>query len=94
MKVFNPASNTFSPLFRFHIRTSLTVSTCFSHQQAPNVRKHFRQFARFNSTMSLFKKITTPNGLEYEQPLGLFINGEVVGGNGNGGKRIAAVDPA
>jgi hypothetical protein len=44
--------------------------------------------------MSLFKKITTPNGLEYEQPLGLFINGEVVEGNGNGGKRIAAVDPA
>ena len=43
-------------------------------------------------TMSLFKKITTPNGQEYEQPLGLFINGEVV--PPIGGKTIASIDPA
>jgi len=43
-------------------------------------------------TMSLFEKITTPNGQEYEQPLGLFINGEVV--PSSSGKTIASIDPA
>jgi len=42
--------------------------------------------------MSLFEKITTPNGQEYEQPLGLFINGEVV--PSSSGKTIASIDPA
>jgi aldehyde dehydrogenase (NAD+) len=41
--------------------------------------------------MSLFKQITTPNGKNYEQPLGLFINGEVV--PSSSGKTIASVDP-
>lgn len=42
--------------------------------------------------MSLFKKITAPNGQKYEQPLGLFINGEVV--PATGGKTIKSIDPA
>jgi len=42
--------------------------------------------------MSLFKQITTPNGKEYEQPLGLFINGEVV--PSSSGKTITSIDPA
>lgn len=42
--------------------------------------------------MSLFKKITTPNGQSYEQPLGLYINGEVV--PSSSGKRIPSIDPA
>lgn len=59
--------------------------------------QYFRQFATANNTtaqsnMSLFKKITAPNGQKYEQPLGLFINGEVV--PASGGKTIASIDPA
>ena len=58
--------------------------------------RHFRQFAttstRAQYDMSLFKKITAPNGQKYEQPLGLFINGEVV--PATGGKTIASIDPA
>lgn len=42
--------------------------------------------------MSLFKQMTAPNGQKYDQPLGLFINGEVVASTG--GKRIASIDPA
>jgi len=42
--------------------------------------------------MALFEKITAPNGQKYEQPLGLFINGEVVAASG--GKTIASIDPA
>lgn len=42
--------------------------------------------------MSLFQKTTTPNGQKYEQPLGLFINGEVVPSVGR--KTIASIDPA
>jgi hypothetical protein len=40
--------------------------------------------------MSLFKKLTAPNGQKYE--LGLFINGEVVPSSGS--KTIASIDPA
>ena len=42
--------------------------------------------------MSLFKEIKTPNGQTYSQPLGLFINGEVV--LASSGKTIASIDPA
>ena len=64
-------------------------------QQLP--LQHLRQFATAKNTraqydMSLFKKITAPNGQKYEQPLGLFINGEVV--PATGGKTIASIDPA
>lgn len=64
-------------------------------QQLP--LQHLRQFTTANNTraqydMSLFKKITAPNGQKYEQPLGLFINGEVV--PATGGKTIASIDPA
>ena len=64
-------------------------------QQLP--LQHLRQFATAKNTraqydMSLFKKSTAPNGQKYEQPLGLFINGEVV--PATGGKTIASIDPA
>jgi aldehyde dehydrogenase (NAD+) len=42
--------------------------------------------------MSLFKNLTAPNGQKYEQPLGLFINGEVV--PSSGGKTMVSIDPA
>ncbi|KAG9774449.1 Aldehyde dehydrogenase [Exophiala dermatitidis] len=41
---------------------------------------------------SLFQDLTTPNGLKYQQPLGLFINNEFV--QGSSGEKITSVDPA
>lgn len=58
-----------------------------------NIAQRFSSFVpQRASTMSLSKKITTPNGQKYEQPLGLFINGELVPSVGR--KTIASIDPA
>ncbi|KAH7044663.1 aldehyde dehydrogenase domain-containing protein [Macrophomina phaseolina] len=40
----------------------------------------------------LFTELTAPNGLQYTQPLGLFINNEFV--PSKSGKKIASIDPA
>ncbi|CAG8958077.1 hypothetical protein HYFRA_00000421 [Hymenoscyphus fraxineus] len=40
----------------------------------------------------LFQRLTTPNGHTYEQPLGLFINNEIVASSS--GRQITAIDPA
>ncbi|KAK9312151.1 Aldehyde/histidinol dehydrogenase [Lipomyces starkeyi] len=43
-------------------------------------------------SVPLFQKFKLPNGVEYEQPLGLFINGEFV--TGKEGKAFDVVNPA
>lgn len=40
----------------------------------------------------LHRRLKVPNGVEYEQPLGLFINNEFV--SSSTGQVIASVDPA
>lgn len=42
--------------------------------------------------MDLFVDIVTPNGRSYKQPIGLFINNEIV--PATGGQTITSLDPA
>jgi hypothetical protein len=44
-----------------------------------------------SSTMSLFQTLKAPNGREYEQPLGLFINNEFVAAKS--GETITSINP-
>jgi aldehyde dehydrogenase (NAD+) len=44
------------------------------------------------TSVPLFQKFKLPNGVEYEQPLGLFINGEFV--TGKEGKAFEVINPS